>query len=127
MYKRQRLRAGVWWQRKSLRVEDGGAPDPIGLADAGNDPRYQAFLRASADIAANWGLDAALRRVGALPNPTVPAYSELDLRIGWRPTPRLEFSFGGNNLLHARHAEFGPASSRSLVERSLYARLTWSR
>ena len=121
-----RLRAGLWWQHKALHVEAGGAPDPIGLRDAGNDPRYQAFVRASADLAANWELDAALRRVGALPDPAVPAYSELDLALRWRPTPRLDVSIGGNNLLHARHAEFGSAATRSLVERSLYARLTWS-
>jgi iron complex outermembrane receptor protein len=77
-------------------------------------------------VAANWEVDAALRRVGALPNPAVPAYSELDLRVGWRPTRRVELAFGGNNLLHARHPEFGTVATRSLIERSLYVRLTWS-
>ena len=67
---------------------------------------------------------AFLRHVGELPSPIVPAYTELDLRIGWRPVPRLELSLDGRNLLHAHHAEFGfPGPARQEVPRSLFGRV----
>ncbi|HSV70790.1 MAG TPA: TonB-dependent receptor [Methylibium sp.] len=121
-----RLRAGYLWQQKTLRVSAGGAPDPSGLRGAGNDPRYQAVLRLSLDLAAGWELDSSLRRVGALPDPHVPAYTALDLRLGWRPRKEVEVSIGGKNLLDRSHPEFMAAPTRSEVERSFYAKVLWS-
>jgi iron complex outermembrane receptor protein len=48
-----------------------------------------------------------LRTVGALPNPAVPGYTELDLRLGWQ-NESVGLSLIGRDLLHARHPEFGP-------------------
>jgi hypothetical protein len=39
-------------------------------------------------------LDAWLRGVCALPNPAVPACTELDARVGWRFKPRFELERG---------------------------------
>ena len=121
-----RLRAGYLWQQKTLHVAAGGAPDPSGLSGAGNDPRYQAVLRLSLDLASGWDLDSSLRRVGALPNPQVPAYTALDLRLGWRLRKHVEVSVGGQNLLDRRHPEFNAAATRSEIERSFYAKVLWS-
>ena len=51
-------------------------------------------------------LDADLRYVAALPDPAVPAYTELGGRLGWMATDHLEIAVIGANLLHAHHQEF---------------------
>ncbi len=45
-------------------------------------------------------IDAFFRYVGALPQPAVDAYSELDARLGYRVRPGWDLSLIGNNLLH---------------------------
>jgi iron complex outermembrane recepter protein len=69
--------------------------------------------------------DATLRYVGRIENQDVPAYTEFDLRLGWRPRPAWELSLVGQNLLHDRHAEFGAAVSRREIERSFYGTIVW--
>ena len=66
-----------------------------------------------------------LRAIGALPNPVVPAYAELNLRAGWRVTTSTEVWVAGQDLLHARHPEFGPdTAARTEFERSMRAGVT---
>lgn len=50
--------------------------------------------------------DADVRYVGVLPDPVVPDYVELNLRLGWRITDSLEVAVSGFNLLHPQHQEF---------------------
>ena len=69
--------------------------------------------------------DATYRFVARLPSQHLPAYDELDLRLAWQPTPPLELSISGQNLLHAQHAEFGLPASRQLIERSVYGEIQW--
>ena len=64
--------------------------------------------------------------MGSIDVQDVPAYTELDLRLGWHPTPAWELSLVGQNLLHDRHAEFGAAASRREIERNAYARIVWT-
>jgi len=66
--------------------------------------------------------DADLRYQAALPNPAVPAYVELNSRIGWNVTNRVQLSLSGFNLLHAHHVEF-PGSGA--VARSFFAEVRW--
>jgi len=66
------------------------------------------------------------RFVDALPDPQVPSYAGLDLRLGWRATERLELAVVGQNLLHDEHAEFIPSSpSPRKVQRGVYGKITW--
>ena len=56
----------------------------------------------------------------------VPGYRELDLRLGWRPTPRLELSLAGRNLLHPHHPEYGfPDPAQVQIERSVHGKIAW--
>jgi iron complex outermembrane receptor protein len=88
----------------------------------GNDPRHQFMFRTSANVkAVEW--DSTLRFVSRLPAPVVPRYWELDERIAWNASPGVELSVVGRNLLHAQHAEFGPAPGREEVERNIYGRV----
>jgi iron complex outermembrane recepter protein len=119
-----RLRAGYTELQIHLRPRPGSADTSNG-ANAGHDPNHQFFLHSSVDLPANFQFDAAFRYVSHIANQSVPAYSELDLRLAWAPTPKLEFSVVGQNLLHAQHPEFGAPTSRQEIERSVYGKVTW--
>lgn len=62
--------------------------------------------------------DAYFRRVGGLPEPVQPEYSELSARIAWRMSKSLELSVTGFNLLHDRHTEY-PLPIGTFIERSV--------
>jgi len=88
---------------------------------ATDDPRSYWQLRSSHDLAPGLGADLMLRRVARLPQPAVPGYHELDVRIAWQVRPGIELALTGRNLLHARHPEFGAADMRLLAERAVFA------
>ncbi len=115
---RWRLSAGVLLRRDDLDL----APGSIETSQ-GNDPSNQWLLRSSLNLGPAHEFDLTLRHVGELPDPQVPAYTALDLRLGWKPTPNAELSLSAWNLLDSAHGEFGEATSRSEVERSLYLEL----
>jgi iron complex outermembrane receptor protein len=97
-----------------------GSRDIGGGASEANDPRHQVAFRTSVDLTPQVELDALWRRVGELPNPRVPAYAELNMRLGWRVRPRVEVSLAGQDLLHDHHPEFGALTPlRFEVERSI--------
>jgi iron complex outermembrane receptor protein len=55
----------------------------------------------------------------------VAAYHRVDTRLGWRPSPRWEFSVVGQNLLDNQHLETPPVLSLAAeVGRSIYAKTT---
>jgi iron complex outermembrane receptor protein len=82
-------------------------------------------LRSSVDLPSNVQLDLQLYRIESLPEPTVPAYTELNARLGWFVTAALELAIQGRNLLHATHAEYGEANARSEIERSFHGLVRW--
>jgi len=58
----------------------------------------------------------------------IPQYARLDSRLGWRVGEAVELSVVGQNLLAPRHAEFfNPVYplNYTLVERSVFAKVTW--
>jgi iron complex outermembrane recepter protein len=56
----------------------------------------------------------------------VPAYFELDTRIAWHLTKKLELSIVGQNLLHDHHPEYGyPSPSREEIERTIFGKISW--
>jgi iron complex outermembrane receptor protein len=119
-----RLRAGITLQHEILTFD----PDSSrigGLAFVADDPAYRVSLRSSMSLADGVDFEAALRAVGPLPHPAVPAYRELDLRIGWAVTPRLELSVAGHNLLHAEHLEFLEAGQSDEIPRSVWLDTRW--
>ena len=110
-----------WWRlspsftllRKRLRY-DTGASGLLGLAEAGDDPREQAMLKSSMDLGPRIALDASLRYVGALPEPALPSYVELNVRVGWRASAHFDVSLNGWNLLHDHHMEFAAPTGESI-------------
>ena len=120
-----RVQVAYAWLEKELRL-DPGSKNPFGGLEEGNDPEHRATLRSILDLPGGFELDGWLRYVSSLPSPIVDAYTELDLRLGWKSAEGLELSLVGQNLLHESHEEFGPAGPlREAVERSLYGKVTW--
>ena len=119
-----RLSAGAFFlrQRLSFRPDSGDT----NVSAAGNDPAHQWLLRSSLDLPNRTELDIGVRRVGALPNPSVPAYTAVDVRFAWRLLRELELALVGQNLFASSHAEFGDAATRSEMARGAYAKLRWT-
>ena len=120
-----RLVPGYAFLHQDLRLLPGSV-NPRGVASEGNSPRHRVSLRSLLDMGHDVELNVMLRHVAALPDPAVPAYTELDLALAWRPRPPLELTLVGTDLLHSRHAEFGPEATRSLIRRAVAVQLTWS-
>ncbi len=121
------LHAGYTLLEERLRVK----PGQFDLNDARNevaDPEHQFSLRSSLNLPRRAEFDAALRWVDTLHETpgTVPSYFELDARLAWHASERLELSIAGQNLLHDHHPEFGPPdATRVEIERSIYGKFAW--
>ncbi|HET6206477.1 MAG TPA: hypothetical protein VFD98_06675, partial [Terracidiphilus sp.] len=69
-----------------------------------------------------------VRYVSRLATPNVPSYVEADTTLRWRPRDDLEVSVTGQNLLSPGHQEFADVARillPSMVQRSVFAKLTW--
>jgi iron complex outermembrane receptor protein len=105
-----RLTAGANWLQKNLRFKAGSA-GLAGIESAGNDPSHQLSVGSMMTLPHGLALDLHMRRVGALPSPASPAYTELNGRLGWALTESVELSLSGFNLLNEHHPEFGSTAS----------------
>ena len=111
-----RLSAGVSAEREELAFNNPATTLP-GASQAGDEPSAQGQVRSYMNLGRNLTLDATLRSVSNLPDPAVPAYTELNARLGWNVTPRVQLSVSGFNLLHAYHEEY-PSGEGGAVPRS---------
>lgn len=98
--------------------------------DADNTPQFQTQIRSSLDLTRRLDWDVALWHIGRLRDGgdgAVPAYNRVDTRLAWRVGKHTEFSVVGQNLLTPLHAEFHNAYEvrRTLVERSVFGKITW--
>ncbi|MBI3810618.1 MAG: TonB-dependent receptor [Nitrospirae bacterium] len=120
-----RLSAGYNYLKKRLRFESDSS-DTFGVKAAGNDPTHQFSARSTMNLGRNLELDAAVRVIGGLPDPNVPGYVALDMRLGWTVLKGVEVSLAGFNLLDRRHPEFGQDPTRSELDRTFYAKVLWN-
>jgi iron complex outermembrane recepter protein len=120
-----RLAAGATLLHEEFALKPGSR-DRGSLMTTGRDPAYTAHLRSSYAIDAARELELAVRRNGASGFPYVPAYWAVDARFGWRVAPGMELSVIGTNL-NGGHAEYGVASVRTEVPRTVGVKLTWQR
>jgi iron complex outermembrane receptor protein len=92
----------------------------LAISPPGDDPHAQTSLRS------RWTLDQgtlelALRHVARLPAPAVPAYTVLDLSLGWQLGRQTRLMLSARNLFNRRHLEFasGSAANPIQIERAL--------
>lgn len=69
-------------------------------------PDHQVFLGSSINFGENLELDLWLRWVDELESQQVDAYTALDLRFAWAPTPTFSVAAVGRNLIAGDHLEF---------------------
>jgi iron complex outermembrane receptor protein len=119
-----RLSAGAFYLDQDLRMKPNST-DPTGTSAAGNDPTHQFTLRSSLDLPHRTELDIDVRNVGRLPNPVVPSYTAVDMRIGWHVNNDVELSVVGTNLFDPEHPEFGAPGTRSEIGRGVYGKVLW--
>jgi iron complex outermembrane recepter protein len=98
----------------------------------GSTPRNMVGLRSWLTLGERFEVDAQYRyqsRIHSMPvvatGEGIDAYSELDLRLGWRASARWDLALLGQNLLHDQHVEFGSSASRGALERTAYLKATW--
>lgn len=105
--------------------------------EIGGFPRHQVTARGGFKFGKSLDLDIWLRYVD---NTTatfflsdtlwyqIDEYLTTDVRLGWRITPKFEFSLVGRNLLEGRHMEFvQEAFGRPIeVQRAVFAQITYS-
>lgn len=116
-----------------LQLDPHGQDLNRGRFIAGSTPRHQVGLRSLMDLPANLQLDVQARylsRIRHLPaivdGSGLAGYTEMDVRIGWRPNAQIEWSLVGQNLLHSRHIEFGTPERRGEIERSVHGKFSWN-
>jgi iron complex outermembrane receptor protein len=119
-----RLSAGLLALQEDIKIRPGST-DPTGPSALGNDPKNQWALRSAHDLSEKLELDLAVRHVGSLPNPVIPAYTAVDLRLGWRLNRNMDVSLSGQNLFSPRHIEFGTPPAASEIDRSVFIKLLW--
>jgi iron complex outermembrane receptor protein len=124
-------RVNDWWRLFAgynyLKIRLRADPDSsdVTSVQAGPDPSHQFSLRSSMNLAHNVEFDVAVRSIGELPNPKVPAYTAVDARLGWKASNTLEISLTGSNLFDPRHAESGSLATRSEFTRNFHLGATW--
>lgn len=125
------LRAGYDLLREHVRPKPGTTDLNHALNETA-DPENQIFLRSLVELEHGWQFDASWRWIDRLTinnggkPAVVPGYDELDVRIAWAVTAHWELSLVGQNLLHARHVEYGPTpGSQVEIDRSLLGKVLW--
>ncbi|CAH0353516.1 TonB-dependent siderophore receptor [Aquabacterium sp. CECT 9606] len=115
-----RLSAGVTTLHNRLQLHDNSFGLNGGISAEGNDPELSWNLRSTFNLSEQWELDGTVRHVSSLPEPAVPAYTVIDLRVAWKANPNLEVSVAGRNLFGSPHAEFHSAPTRSALGPGVY-------
>ena len=128
--KRWRWMGGYSWLRINSHAYPGEVDQNVAYAER-NSPDHQFQVRSYFDVSRTIQLDTAVYFYGGISGAqqtsTPPTLSHLrgDLRLGWRPNPRLEFSGGVQNAFDSNHLEFWSPRllTGSEVPRNVYASL----
>lgn len=123
---RLKVKGGYSFLGQTLR-SNPGSNDTTSSQEEGDNPRHQFQLRSQLDLPGKTEFDTSIYYVGKLVDQSVPAYTRLDLRLGWHPRKSLDFDLIGQNLLDPRHLEFlnNTGLVPSYSTRRVFARLTW--
>jgi iron complex outermembrane receptor protein len=115
----------------SSSAPSGAMPDIGGSKEP---PRSEWRLQSYINLSKKWEADTFIYWTGEAspvniygPNVSIPAYTRLDVRVGYRVGPHWQLSLAGQNLLEARHLEGIPEllTDYSYVNRGVYLKSTW--
>jgi iron complex outermembrane receptor protein len=104
-----------------------GSNDTLTPPIEGAVPEHQFQLRSRWNIAHDLEFDTTVYFVDELKDLDVSAYTRLDLRLGWHPSPELETSLVLQNVLDSKHPEYQEDEGLSprQVERGIFAQVNW--
>ena len=121
----QNLKLGLSFS--TLR-KDLTATGPIREGTGRVDPEQQAGAKIFWTINNSWTLDSQVSYVDDLPGMKVDSYTRLDINLGGRLSKNLRINLVGQNILEKQHREFGEVGDLNLaeIERSIFAKLTWT-
>ena len=105
-------------------MELEGASAIVDVGQAGNDPSSRYMLKSSMDLR-RFTFDVILRKIGALPDPALGDYTEMNARFGWKVSERLELAVKGFNLLNGIHFEYAAPEGRA-IRRNVMAELRYA-
>jgi iron complex outermembrane receptor protein len=127
-----RLEGAYTFLKMHLRVHEDEEDFTTNTESKGDSPHHQVSIRSLLDLGHNVQLDLWARYVDCLTisdTYNIPAYTTLDARLAWSPTPGVELSLVGQNLLEKEHLEFYPQNlpvAPTYVQRSVYAQMTFT-
>ena len=104
----------------------------LGLKAENESPPHQFTFHSSVDLPGRIEFDFSGRFVDKLASPSVgsvPAYFDLNVRLGAKPMTGVEVSLVGKNLLKSRHPEFladWTVFAPTWVERSMTVSVSWT-
>lgn len=130
-----RLRANYSFLQMQLHLPPGHTDASAPLEER-QSPHHTVTLSSHMNLPRDVDLDVFARYVDHIFVPRanngagagIPAYWNLDVRLGWRPTENLEFSLMGRNLLDSSRPEFREtfiSASSSQVQRSIFGVMTY--
>jgi iron complex outermembrane recepter protein len=123
---RWRLTGGYNWLRVETRPFAGDTNlDELRTSLA--TPHHQWQIRSNFDLTRTIQIDSALYYTAAMVGTNIPQHLRGDLRIGWRPRPKIELSVGVQDAFEANHVEYESTrfNQISQVPRNFYGKLTW--
>ena len=94
-----------------------------GAGVEGSSPHNQVYLMSSHELTQQIECDFIGRYVDQLPFPRVSAYSELDIRLAWRPNRCSELAVVAQNLLDSHHPEYRGTPADE-IRRGVYGSIT---
>ncbi|MCP4714610.1 MAG: TonB-dependent receptor, partial [Deltaproteobacteria bacterium] len=129
------LQASRWWhlQASATWIQMNLDPETDSRAanastDENMTPSHWFSLRSLMDINSRLELDTSLYFVDNVPGLGAKRYTNLSVRLGWKPVKGLELALIGQNLLDNKHNEFSDEIYRRAsneVRRSFYGRISW--
>jgi iron complex outermembrane recepter protein len=126
-----RLHGSYSWLKMDLRAKAGGS-GIVGFGAAGSSPQHMVQLHSLHKLGHDLELDANVYYTSQLSfakqfgTTSVPGFTRLDLRLGWRPSRDVEVNLIGRNLLQKRHQEYlADDVTATQIPRSLLVQFKW--
>ncbi len=124
-----RLTSSYYLMRQDIRVKEGKSDFSNALNETA-DPGFQFLLRSSFQLPYRFSINGAFRWIDGFTINSggtaleVPSYAELDGRISWQASEKVQLSIAGRNLLNAVHEEYGVPATRLGIQRSVYGSIS---
>lgn len=119
-----RISAGLTTLSQTLKLKPG-SNDFAAPQISDKDPSHTWQVRSAYNISPNKEFDVSIRHVAELNNPSVPSYTAVDARLGWRVRKDIEVSLIGQNLLGTEHSEYELQGFRNEIPQGVFLKVDW--